>query len=55
MRLELRHYRAHTRGDTVVWLPQQGILASGDLLDDLPYTGHGYPRSWRAALADIGR
>ncbi|HVS14805.1 MAG TPA: MBL fold metallo-hydrolase [Thermoanaerobaculia bacterium] len=52
-RIELRHFRAHTRGDTVVHLPDQGVVATGDLLDDLPYVGHGYPRSWIASLEEI--
>lgn len=50
----LLHKRAHTRGDTVVWLPRQRVVATGDVLDDLPYGGHGYPTSWLAALDDIG-
>ena len=48
--IELLHFRGHTRGDTVVWLPGQQILATGDLLDELPFGGHGYPSSWLAAL-----
>jgi glyoxylase-like metal-dependent hydrolase (beta-lactamase superfamily II) len=51
--LELRSYRAHTRGDTVVYLPKQKVLLTGDVLDDLPYGGHGYPRSWLAALEEL--
>lgn len=51
--IELLHFEAHTRGDTVVWLPELGVAATGDLLDDMPYAGHGYPTSWRAALADL--
>src|SRR3954454_15227082 len=33
--------RGHTKGDTVVWLPQDRILYSGDLVefDATPYTG----------------
>lgn len=49
----LLHERAHTRGDTVVWLPRQRVAATGDLLDDLPYGGHGYPTSWLAALDHV--
>jgi glyoxylase-like metal-dependent hydrolase (beta-lactamase superfamily II) len=49
-RLELRHHRAHTRGDTVVYLPEERILITGDLLDDLPYLGHGYLQSWIETL-----
>ncbi len=49
----LVHHRAHTRGDTVVWLPRQRVAATGDLLDELPYGGHGYPSSWLAALDSV--
>lgn len=51
--VELRHHRAHTRGDTLVYLPRQRVLYTGDVLDDLPYGGHGYPREWLAALREI--
>lgn len=52
--LDLIHYEGHTRGDTVVWLPQEKIALTGDLLDDLPYVGHGYPTPWRDALVALG-
>jgi len=48
--LELIHLRGHTRGDLVVHLPEERLLASGDLLDALPFGGHGYPRAWLEAL-----
>ena len=37
--------RGHTKGDTVVWLPQEKILFSGDLVefDATPYTGRRLP------------
>lgn len=53
--VELRHFRAHTRGDTVVYLPAERILLTGDVLDDLPYVGHGYPSSWIDALEAIAK
>ena len=36
--------RGHTKGDTVVWLPQESILFSGDLVeyDATPYAGDAY-------------
>jgi glyoxylase-like metal-dependent hydrolase (beta-lactamase superfamily II) len=37
----------------VVWIPDVGVLATGDLLDDLPFGGHGYPGSWVAALRGL--
>jgi glyoxylase-like metal-dependent hydrolase (beta-lactamase superfamily II) len=41
--LRLQHFPGHTRGDVAVWLPAERILITGDLLDDLPFTGHGSP------------
>jgi glyoxylase-like metal-dependent hydrolase (beta-lactamase superfamily II) len=51
--VEVRHWRAHTRGDSVVYLPAAGVLVTGDVLDDLPFGGHGYPASWVAALEEL--
>lgn len=48
--IRLIHLRGHTRGDVVVHLPSVRLLATGDLLDDLPFGGHGYPREWIGAL-----
>ena len=48
--LELYHFKAHTRGDTVVLLKDRKIAFSGDVLDEIPYIGDGYPRSWLKAL-----
>ena len=44
--------RGHTKGDTVVWLPQERILFSGDLVefDATPYAGDAYFRDWPATL-----
>ncbi len=55
--IELIHFGGHTRGDTVVWLPEAEVVATGDLVDDMPYAGHSYPKGWVAALeriADLG-
>lgn len=46
--------RGHTRGDLIVHFPKLRILAAGDLVDVMPYSGHGYPREWLAALQFIG-
>jgi glyoxylase-like metal-dependent hydrolase (beta-lactamase superfamily II) len=43
--IHLIHYLGHTRGDVVVLLPAEKILVTADLLDDMPYTGHGSPAS----------
>lgn len=51
--VELRYLgRAHTAGDTVVWLPEERIALTGDLFVNgrSPYAGDGYPRAWIAAL-----
>ncbi len=47
--------RGHTKGDTVVWLPQERILFSGDLVeyDATPYTGDAYLGDWPATLDAI--
>jgi glyoxylase-like metal-dependent hydrolase (beta-lactamase superfamily II) len=44
--------RGHTKGDTVVWLPQQKILFSGDLVEAEAacYTGDAYLADWPATL-----
>jgi glyoxylase-like metal-dependent hydrolase (beta-lactamase superfamily II) len=51
--VRIRHYRAHTRGDSLLFLPDSGVLITGDVLDDLPFGGHGYPASWVAALEEL--
>ncbi len=47
--------RGHTKGDAVVWLPQEKILFSGDLVefDATPYTGDAYLTDWPATLDAI--
>jgi len=47
--------RGHTKGDTVVWLPQEKILFSGDLVeyDATPYTGDAYLTDWPGTLDAI--
>ncbi len=44
--------RGHTKGDTVVWLPREKILFSGDLVEyaATPYTGDAYLSDWPATL-----
>ncbi len=44
--------RGHTKGDTIVWLPQEKILFSGDLVEynATPYTGDAYLTDWPATL-----
>ena len=47
--------RGHTKGDTIVRLPQAKNLFSGDLVeyDATPYTGDAYLRDWPATLDAI--
>jgi len=47
--------RGHTKGDTVVWLPKEKILFSGDLVEygATPYTGDAYLSDWPATLDAI--
>jgi glyoxylase-like metal-dependent hydrolase (beta-lactamase superfamily II) len=47
--------RGHTKGDTVVWLPAERILFSGDLVefDATPYAGDAYFTDWPATLDRI--
>jgi len=47
--------RGHTKGDTVVWLPQQRILFSGDLVefDATPYAGDAYFSDWPQTLDNL--
>jgi glyoxylase-like metal-dependent hydrolase (beta-lactamase superfamily II) len=44
--------RGHTKGDTIVWLPQQKILFSGDLVEfgATPYAGDAYFKDWPQTL-----
>ncbi len=44
--------RGHTKGDTVVWLPQERTLFSGDLVefDATPYAGDAYFKDWPHTL-----
>ncbi len=47
--------RGHTKGDTVVWLPQERTLLSGDLVefDATPYAGDAYFKDWPQTLANV--
>lgn len=44
--------RGHTKGDTVVWLPGEEVLFSGDLVEygATPYTGDAYLSDWPHTL-----
>ncbi len=47
--------RGHTKGDTVVWLPQERALLSGDLVefDATPYAGDAYFTDWPRTLDNL--
>ena len=47
--------RGHTKGDTVVWLPRERIMLSGDLVEfgATPYAGDAYFSDWPATLDAI--
>jgi len=53
--IELRWFgRGNTRGDLVVYLPDQGIAATGDLLvAPIPLGFNSYPSEWIAVLDSI--
>lgn len=44
--------KGHTKGDTVVWLPNEKILFSGDQVEygATPYTGDAYHEEWPSTL-----
>ncbi|WP_428607027.1 MBL fold metallo-hydrolase [Sedimenticola sp.] len=55
-RVELKHIgRGHTKGDIVVWLPDEKVLFSGDLVEfgATPYTGDAYLTDWPQTLANV--
>ena len=47
--------RGHTKGDTVVWLPQDRVLLSGDLVEfgATPYAGDAYFKDWPQTLKNV--
>jgi glyoxylase-like metal-dependent hydrolase (beta-lactamase superfamily II) len=47
--------RGHTKGDTVVWLPGERTLFSGDLVefDATPYAGDAYFQDWPQTLDNV--
>ncbi|CAM4395786.1 MBL fold metallo-hydrolase [Comamonas aquatilis] len=47
--------RGHTKGDTIVWLPQEKALLSGDLVEfgATPYAGDAYFKDWPQTLDNL--
>lgn len=57
-RVELIHFgHGHTKGDAVAWLPQHGILFTGDSCVNgaFNYTGEGDTASWIACLTEMSK
>jgi glyoxylase-like metal-dependent hydrolase (beta-lactamase superfamily II) len=55
-RVEIMHLgRAHTAGDTVVWVPDAGVMFSGDIVEyhSACYCGDGHFNDWGATLDAI--
>lgn len=49
--------RGHTKGDSVVWVPDERVLFSGDLVEygATPYTGDAYLEEWPRTLDAVAR
>ena len=47
--------RGHTKGDTIVWLPEERTLFSGDLVEcgATPYAGDAHYRDWPHTLQKL--
>ena len=53
--VELRHVaRGNTKGDMILWLPAERILATGDIVvRPTPYGFFSYPKSWAGVLREL--
>ncbi len=51
--IRILHRPGHTRGDLVLFLPKEKLLLTGDLVDDLPFGGHGVPSDWIQSLKSL--
>ena len=47
--------RGHTKGDTIVWLPEERTLFSGDLVEygATPYCGDAHYKDWPETLQKL--
>jgi glyoxylase-like metal-dependent hydrolase (beta-lactamase superfamily II) len=54
-RIEIRWFgNANTRGDAVIWLPREGIVATGDLLAaPVPFAFGSFIAEWATALEGV--
>lgn len=56
LQVEILHVgRGHTKGDTVVWIPEHRIMFGGDAIDygSTPYCGDAYLKEWRESLQKL--
>jgi cyclase len=53
--IELHYYGyAHTRGDTIVYLPKDKVVITGDVLESqVPMMSSAYPVKWISALTEL--
>lgn len=53
--VELRHIApGNTKGDMILWLPEEKILATGDIVvRPTPYGFFSYPRTWASVLREL--
>lgn len=53
--IEITHYGGHTKGSAVVYIPEENVLFSGDLLfaGYHPYLGDADIQEWITALRDL--
>lgn len=51
--IELKAYQAHTNADLTLFSSQEGVLIGGDIIDYLPYPGHGNLSPWLELLKQI--
>jgi len=50
------HGRSHTAGDTFVYCPQKGAIATGDASHGwLPNIADGYPRQWPGTIDEVAK
>jgi len=58
LEVQIRHLgMGHTKGDTIVWLPQEKVLFSGDLVEygAAAYTGDAQLEQWPSTLEALRR
>lgn len=51
--VRVMHFRGHTAGDIAIYLPKERVLVTGDLVDDMPYLGHGFPSEYLRTLETL--